>query len=176
MKRPTSVTVFGVLNVVLGTLRLFGSLFAAAVLALAKATVVHASPFIEALHRHAVYRLFVTVGIPLQFVAAAVLVVAGVGLLLMKRWARVTTIVYAIYAIFQALISIAVSVSVVIPAAVEASSGRGPEAMLAMITSVAGLAGRVLGLAYPILLLIFMTRPKVVEAFRAGESTPLSSA
>jgi hypothetical protein len=174
MKRPTSVTVFGVLNIVFGVFGLLSLLFAAAFLAAAKATGAHRPLVFETLHSH-VYRVWTTVSLPLGFVAAGVLVVAGVGLLVMKRWARVMTIVYAIYALVQALAGIAITFTVLLPAAVEASSRRGPEAIAAIAGFVGAIVGGVLGLAYPILLLIFMTRPRVVEAFRASEGTPLSS-
>ena len=42
---------------------------------------------------------------------------------------------------------------------------QGPEAVGGMIGAMAGTVGGVFGMIYPILLLVFMTRPKVVRAF-----------
>ena len=50
----------------------------------------------------------------------------------------------------------------------------GPAAPVAMVAGVIGMViGLLLGLTYPILLLIFMTRPKVVAAFGPEEIPPV---
>lgn len=84
MRRPASVTAFGVLNIVFAVLGLLVSLFDAAVLAVAPTRAG------ELLVSHSdVCRVWRDASLQLGFVAPCVHVVAGIGLLKMKRWARV---------------------------------------------------------------------------------------
>lgn len=55
----------------------------------------------------------------------------------------------------------------------EASRKQGPEAAAAIGGAIGGTVGGCFGLIYPILLLIFMTRPKLVAAFNPPDAPPV---
>ena len=98
--------------------------------------------------------------------ATAVKLTAGIGLLRMKPWARLLSIGFAIYAIVFTILSMAVNfIFLLRPMLEEASHKHGPEAAAAIGGAIGGTVGGCFGVIYPILLLIFMTRPKVVAAF-----------
>jgi hypothetical protein len=102
---------------------------------------------------------------PLDAVCDVALMAAGIGLLRLKNWARVLSIGYAIYGIILALIESAVMFVVVrrvlagFPQV--SQSGFGMAVGAAMVEAV-------ITLAYPILLLYFLTRAKAVRAFQPG--------
>jgi hypothetical protein len=58
---------------------------------------------------------------------------------------------------------------VIPPILQEASQNPGPEAAGAVAGAVGGSAGGCLGMIYPVLLLIFLTRPKLLAAFRVAQ-------
>lgn len=167
MQRPTSITVFGILNIVFAVLGVFGVL--ATVALFASAATGH-NPVIRLMRENPGYAAFLKVTIPLGLIAAVVLLAAGIGLLLLKPWARVTSIGYAIYTIAMGIIGMAVNVVFVVrPLLAEAAQAQGPEAAGAIGGAIGGSIGGCLGLIYPILLLVFMTRPKVAAAFRPAQ-------
>jgi hypothetical protein len=168
MNRPTSVTVFGILNIVFSVWGLFGVLFSALVMALGSAPGTFGGPAVAAMQSHPVLRVWTIASLPLGLMAAIVLFAAGIGLLLLKPWARVASIGYGIYAIIMAIAGIVLNVTITVPLMMQTSvAGPGGE-----IAAVAGMVGAVFGglisLIYPTLLIIFMTRQNVVDAFRAG--------
>ena len=92
-------------------------------------------------------------------VAGIVIVAAGIGLLGLKPWARTASIVYAVYAIVATTVGTILNLTVVLPRVAELAPG--------LMGGMVGVScGSVIYLVYPILLLIFMTRPNVVAAFR----------
>jgi hypothetical protein len=44
-----------------------------------------------------------------------------------------------------------------------------PAGVIAVVAQISFVLGIVIGLAYPVLLLIFMTRPKIIGAFNSNE-------
>jgi hypothetical protein len=96
-----------------------------------------------------------------------VLLAAGIGLLHLKPWARILSMAYAIYAILFGILGMVVNfIFMIQPMLEQARQQQGPEAAGAIGGAVGGTIGGCFGLIYPVLLLIFMTRPKVVAAFR----------
>ncbi len=175
MTRPTTVTVFGILNLVFGTLGAVGVLLGAVVIVVARIASAREDLVTEALRTHPAYRTWVAVSLPIGFAAAVFLIVAGAGLLYMRPWARVGSIVYGIYGIVMGLANMGWNAAILLPIAAEAASRRGPEGAAALGGAIGTVLGGLIGLAYPVLLLVFMTRPRIVEAFRAGRIPPLSS-
>ena len=155
--RPTSVTVFGVLNIIFGAWGLLGIVMLAALFAIGWVAGRHAfpPPPLMLLERHPVALAWTLASIPLGLVATGVLIAAGIGLLRMKRWARTASIVCGICGI--------VAASIVIPVSF---LRRGPTVGIAH-----GLVGCI-GLIYAIVLLVFVFRRSVVEAFRAAAEAP----
>ena len=162
--RPTSVTVFGVVDVVLGVLGLigvpaaWGEFLAGAGGDDPVVAVTMASPFL---------RGWFVVSLILGFVMVNVLILAGVRLLRLRPWARTACIVFAIYAIVTNVAGMILRLAVVFPRVAELTQQAAEPQAAGMMAGMAGRACRgVIGLVYPILLLIFMMRPKVVAAFR----------
>jgi hypothetical protein len=92
---------------------------------------------------------------------------------MMKPWARKLSIAYAIYALVFGVVGIVVNFLFVVRPMLEQAQGRqGPEAAGAIGGAFGGTIGGCFGLVYPILLLIFMTRPNVVAAFRTAVPPP----
>jgi hypothetical protein len=86
----------------------------------------------------------------------------GVGLLLLKNWARIGSIVYAIIAI----VYVPIGSLVMWPFTkrmMEQTPGA-PPGMMAGFALIGLVLGIIFGLAYPVVLIFFMTRSNVIEA------------
>ena len=92
MQAPTSVTVFGILNIVFGLLGLFGTAFSAVALFAAGGN----NPFL--VNQPPLVMTWMQFSIVLGGVASVVLLISGVGLLRLRPWGRTMAIGYAVYA------------------------------------------------------------------------------
>lgn len=170
MQRPTTVTVFGVLNLVFGGLGLLCTPISVIMLFQQAQA---GNPMSRILEENAAYRVYLIAAAVAGVLAALVLIAAGIGLLQMKPWARLTSIGYAIFGIVMGVVGIILNiVFVFVPMTTQAREG-GPEAAVAAMGLVGGMAGGCLSLVYPILLLIFMTRPKIRNAFLPQSVPPV---
>lgn len=156
MERPTSITVFGVLNIVFGALGVLGTCFSILDFFL---PLVPMPPIIE--EPGPVLRAYSLGSSVLHFIASIVLVVAGIGLLKLRPWARIMSIGYGIYDIVSCLINMVVGPIMMSRMVVEMGES---EVVVAVV--IAGILGPCVGLIYPILLIIFMCREAAVTAFR----------
>lgn len=168
MNRPASVTVFGVLSIVFGTLGLLGTAFGAAMLIILKSSPQRpGSPnnvFMPNLHP--VADAWTMIGIPLGMVFTIVLIVSGIGLLRLRPWGRKLSLIYVVYTLISVAIGVVIQAVFVIPATLEqARALNTPEANGAFIGAIIGMASAGIGLIYPGLLWYFMTRPHVLVAF-----------
>ncbi|MBI4559132.1 MAG: hypothetical protein HY706_16225 [Candidatus Hydrogenedentes bacterium] len=105
------------------------------------------------------------------FVASALLIAAGVGLFLLKPWARTLSIGYTIYAIASVVVGAVITWLVFIPEITKEIGAQTPAPMVPMM-AVSMSFGTCAGLVYPILLLIFMLLPKVASAFKPPPPGP----
>ena len=170
MQRPTAVTVFGILNVVVAVLGVFAMIATMAMFSMPGAS---NNPVVRIMRESPAYAAWLKLTIPLGLLACVVLLAAGIGLLRLKSWARKVSIGYAIYAIAFGLLGMAMNfIFLLRPMFEEAQRRQGPEAAGAIGGAVGGTIGGCFGLIYPILLLIFMTRPKVVAAFHPPVPPP----
>ena len=94
MKRPQSVTVFGILNIVFGAIGIVGLVIN---LAAMNSEVAKSNPVFKIIEKEPVYRAFMEASVYAGAVVSLVLIVAGIGLLNLKSWARKLSIGYAIY-------------------------------------------------------------------------------
>jgi hypothetical protein len=173
-ERPTSVTVFGILNIVFAVLGLFGLL---ATIALFSVSGASNNPVVQIIREKPIYAMWLKLTIPLGLLSCAVLLGAGIGLLFMKSWGRTASIGYAVYAIVVGLVSILMNLTFLLPPMLEhARQAQGPEAAGAIGGAVGASLGGFFGLIYPILLLIFMTRPRVSAAFQTDAPPPVPMA
>jgi hypothetical protein len=168
MQRPTSVTVFGVLNIVFGALGLLSTLFTGAAVFLVEAQQ-RQMPGMEEVNP--VWEAWLKIIVVVSVVAAFVLITAGFGLLGLRRWGRVLAIVYAVYAITSCVLGVVMQyVFVTQPLLEQQNNPNGREAamMMAGVSLVSSCAGAI----YPLLLWYFMSRPHVVAAF-SGLGAPV---
>lgn len=166
MNRPTSVTVFGILNIVFAALGFFGVLAMGALLFLPQPAN-SPNPVIQLIHDNSAYAAWVEISTVLGAFSISVLLVAGIGLLKMRSWARILSIVYAIYSIVMIIVSTVVNFFLLVqPLLAQAKSQSGPAAAGAIGGAIGGTIGGCFGVIYPICLLVFMLLPKVSAAFR----------
>jgi hypothetical protein len=165
MQRPTSVTVFGVLNIVFGALGFFAMMFTVIVFILPLPTA--NNPVLEIMRNSPGYTVWMKLAVPLGFLATGVSIAAGAGLLKLKSWGRTLSIGYAIYSIVACLLGAVLNyIFIMQPLMERASQKSGPEAAALIGGAIGGTFGSCFGMIYPVLLLIFMLRPNVVAAFR----------
>ena len=175
MHRPTSVTVFGILNLVFAALGLCGVAFAVMGLTvmanLPEGADRPPNPQLDALQNPA-YMAFNYASIGLGFLATIVLAIAGIGLLKLKSWGRSLSLGYAAYSVVMQIVGVVVSyIFLIQPAMALAEQGNDPQAQGQMVGAIVGGAvGGCIGLVYPILLAFFMFRPNVKAAFGAGSA------
>jgi len=148
IEKPTSITVFGILNIVFGCYQLIQ--FFKMVPTYKGLVTVEGLP----------YLLFVSiigVGLPVW------LLILGIGLLKMKTWARNGSCMYARIRIIVTVIIMGLSVASLI-----VNRSAFPMAKLLPVIFVM-LLGLIETFIYPLLLLIFMQPAKVKQAFSAIE-------
>jgi hypothetical protein len=92
---------------------------------------------------------------------AIVLLACGIGLLHLKKWARETTLVYGWIALAWGILG------TIITAILFSSnlSGASQEELPVVVGSIiGGMCGGLVGLIYPVILIVYMRKPHVVEA------------
>ena len=129
------------------------------------------NPVVQIIQSSPAYAAWMKISVALGVVVVVALLAAGIGLLNLKPWARTLSIVYAIYAIIMTLTGDVINYFFLIqPMLQKAHSEQGPEAAGAIGGAIGGLFGGCIGMIYPILLLIYMTRPHVIAAFNQSAS------
>jgi len=145
--RPTSITVFGILNIVFGSLGLICTPFGlVAIFALPNAM----NPSGSAL-------VWLLVSTFVGFVCSILLLTVGIGLLYQKRWARIWCLGYGWFSIIWGIIGLIVNIGLT----VSGEFGYRQENIPGVI---GGFCGGLVGFIYPILLIIFMQKPNVKNA------------
>ncbi len=159
--RPTAVTVFGILGIIFGAMGLICT-----PIALLIPTIIPSN-----LEETQTYKVWQTVAAFIGFGFAVWLLVTGIGLLKMTRWARRSAVIFSCINIIWILISAGMTIAsfslgwVKLPQAAESSQAAG---MIGGI--VGGTCGSLFALLLPILMLIFMMSAKVKQAFAPLES------
>jgi hypothetical protein len=152
--RPTPVTVFGILNIVFGSLGLLCTPLAIAALWIPQQP--------GAYQMGTAMMAYTIVGYIVGFFCAILLLAAGIGLLYQKRWARQCSYGYGWFAIVWGIIGIIITVAMM--ASGMGGSGGAEETATKVGGVVGGMCGGIIGLIYPVFLVIFMKRQNVVEA------------
>jgi hypothetical protein len=95
-----------------------------------------------------------------------VLLAAGIGLLLAQNWARILSIAYSIIDMIYVVAGVVVGYPLMHTMIAQMPGvPPGLKGLIAAMALPALVIVTVFHLAYPVLLLIFMTRPKVIAAF-----------
>ena len=170
-----SATIFGMLNIGFGLLGLMNvllsSMFDILGAMAANPAFNWVAAFLATLNHNLGYILWNQIAIPLNAAASLLQVAAGIGLLLLKNWARLASIGCGVYKILFVMFNIAVLWLAL--GANLATAMQGAGAILVVFLGLAGFVGTVLTLVYPVLLIYFLTRPKAVQAFQPAPSLPL---
>ncbi len=145
--RPVSVTVFGILNIVFGSLVLLCAPFSLLTMS-AMPGLMSPTP---------VARAWLIVGQVIGLLGAAVLLSTDIGLLKLRSWARRWAVGYAWFAIAWDILAVGVNAVLMAGNAFGYSSEAIPGA-------IGGMIGGLVGLAYPILTVIFLRKPRVRTA------------
>ena len=165
MKRPAAATVFGILNIVFAVFGVFGVIGSAMMFAVAGDA--SKNPVLQIIRDNPAYAAWMKLSIPLGLATSAALLAAGIGLLHLKPWARVLSIVYAVYAIVMVITGTVVNYLFLLQPLMQQARGKsGPEAAAAIGGAIGGTVGGCFGVLYPAALLIFMLLPKVSAAFK----------
>jgi hypothetical protein len=171
MKRPTAITVFAVLNIGFAALGFFGILFSAVMF---RAMRDSGNPVFQIMRDNPSYAAWVKISIPISLLSSLVLLASGIGLWLMKNWARKLAIADALFSLGFGLVGQVMNFFYLVqPLMEQASHKRGPEAFGAAGGAVGGVIGGCFGMIYPIVLLIFMLRPTLVAAFQPEPVAPV---
>ncbi|MGD1084797.1 MAG: hypothetical protein ABSA47_08635 [Verrucomicrobiota bacterium] len=166
-ERPVSVTIFGILNIGFGALGLLSLGMQNAEESFAAKSPLpwlnRVLGLLSDMYHDPTYVLWRDISVPLRALAGVALLAAGIGLLRRKNWARLASIGYGVYAILFVLANLLVMV-LVLGGPVRESLRNDP-ALLVILGGVLLVAGLLISLAYPALLIFFMTRPKILPAF-----------
>ena len=145
MNRPTSVTILGIVNLLIAIVLSFGIY-----------GVAFEMPVPQVLKDNPDLLTVMHMIVTLRFVGLIMLFLAGIGLLLLKPWGRRFAIAYSCYMIVMAVVGFLFGVHV--------------NDLIGNLSHDQVVSGAMfsegVGLIYPVLLLVFMFRSNVVEAFR----------
>jgi len=170
-KRPASLIVFGVLHLIFGLTGIVTTGLLLVMLTVRLPMPEGSFDLQLALEEQVEwYHTFMMVAGVLGVIVSFILVAAGIGLLQRREWARKVTIGYGIYGVVTGLVSSWVQMFHVIPLMEEMLETANTAERAGVIGGIAGgYGGMCMGLAYPILVLIFMNRSVVKEATAEAE-------
>jgi hypothetical protein len=170
--RPTSWTVFGIINLVFGVFGLLGGLFALLVPVLPRPAGAE-NPVLKLLDESAAYRVFYWISTPLGVAASVLLGVAGIGLLRNRSWGRALSLAYAWYGLVAALVGVAATWFLVLQPLLARIDGESGVARMAMLVGVIGGGiGSLAAFVYPAVLLVFMRTDARALALPQGPAQP----
>ncbi len=145
-QRPTSVTVFGILNIIFGSLGLICTpVGLVAIFVMPNAM----NPDGSAI----AWLLLSTV---IGFGCTILLLTVGIGLLYLKAWARIWCLGYGWFAIVWGIVGMIVNIGL----SVSGASGYNQDTPHV----IGGFCGGLIGFVYPILLVVYMRSPNVKNA------------
>ncbi len=149
MSKPVAVKVFGILNIVFGSLGLVTSPLNFANLGQA----------VEILGAQGFYRQWLYLSAGIAPIMALILLILGIGLLRYAEWGRRGTVIYSWFSIALVIVSSLITIT-----SLASQLGDSNPAVIGAI--IGGVIGTIIGLIYPIVSLIFLTRPSARDACR----------
>ncbi len=167
-QRPMATLIFGILSIGLALL----SVASPVMQAMAKAlnTTKTPNPVLDAMNADPDFMKFSHFATGVSIAFGVALLTFGIGLLLLRNWARLGLIIYSIAAIVYSPVSVYITYPVMV---------RGMEAaphmthgMATGITAVSMGFALLIGMGYAGLLLYYMTRQNVIDACNPDEADP----
>lgn len=171
MNRPTSVTVLGILNIVFAAFGLMGIAFSILMM-FVKPDLNVKNPVLDVMRQNPGYVMYTNISMVVGAVFTLVLLLAGIGLLMLRPWGRWLSIAYAVFAIISLIVNSLINYYFLLAPMIDKLAALPPGQEKAAATGgiVGMVAGICLGPIYPVILLVFMFRPNVMAAFRAQDS------
>jgi len=166
MQRPASVIVFGVLNIAFGILGLFSlPIVFHSILTGFSGT----NPYFS---DSVVFKIWSIVALVISPLSVIALFASAYGLLKMRDWGRNLAIIYTAVTIVTSLVGLVISWVYITGPMLERFAGDDSgQAAGAWIGAIASVIGTCVGMAHPIFMWYFMTRPRVLAAFAAHNPT-----
>ena len=166
MTRPTSVTVIGILHIVFGGMGVIcvpvGMFFLAVLPALMRHAV-FAHPLPPVFQEENLRSGLMAFNLMRALIVSIALIVAGIGLLRMKSWGRILSIIYGVYGVLAAL---------VVPLVAYHFMPRAPNEAEEVGRAIGVPIGICCAIIYPVVVLIVMLAPSVAAAFRGSALAP----
>jgi len=166
---PASIKTFGILNLVFAGLGAIGLLFTWGMY-FGGMRFGPRNPVVEIAHHSPTYMSFLKWSILLSVLGILALAASGIGLLGMKLWGRKLAIVYALYGVGSAVVGLVMTQVYVLGPLSETHSA------VAGAGSAGGYMGGILGIVYPVILLVFMMKRNVVLALTRASEPPVPPA
>ena len=166
MNRPTSVLVFAILHLILGAGGVLGLAFELTRRLGLFEIPTENNPVFQLMEDNAAFKLYSDVTQVVGVAATIVLIASAIGLLKMKPWARTVTIAYGVYSIAMYLMGTVVNHALIFGPMLEETAGTsGPERIGAVAAVIGAIVFTLLFTGYWILVIVFLTRRRVVAAF-----------
>lgn len=162
-ERPTSVTVYAILNLIMCALGVLGTIFWL-IGKLGLLPVPDEKPaFQVAMESNVGFTLYTDILTAVGLLITILVIAASIGMFMLKPWARKVTIGWGIYSVVFLLINY--GISYVLLYGPMLADMTGTDLVVAKAMMISGAVMSVLFIGYHLLMIFFMTRPKVVDAF-----------
>ena len=171
---PAAPKVFGILNIVFGTIGIITSLFSFRIY---YGSLENQVGLVADLARSdAFYLTSMRVIMIPGFIFVLLELASGIGLLKTREWARKIAISCAIYSILAGLFTAWLTFTHVLPFTfshvLPTSTDPAVASITRAISTISTVIGLIVGLLYPILTLVFLTRPRLRAHFAATSAAP----
>jgi len=173
--RPTGVTVLAILSIVFGITGLFGLAISAAMMLAAGASF-GPNPIIDKMAESTAYQVFYYVTLFIGFVFTILLFIGGIALWKMSKLGRHLLVSYAVYAVIAAIVINTVNVLFVFLPAIQ-EPDNSTQVAVQVMSIVGSVVGGLVGLIFPIAILVYFSRPAVKDAVAnwGSEIDPVTS-
>ena len=161
MKRPTAVTVFGVLNIVWAGFGFICIPLGALGMAFSQ------DQMHEIIKESRVYTLWTWIYMGIGLIGSGIQLATGIGLLRLRPWARTLAVYYSGFSLVIGILGMILDTLLFYRPALEQFSSQqaGPEAVGMFVGIGLGVLISLLALVYAVALIVVLTRPRIVAAF-----------
>jgi hypothetical protein len=166
---PRSIKTLGTLNLVFAGLGLLGSAMTYAMYFGGLKLTPH-DPIGDAVRSSPAYLSFLKASMVAGLISHCVLAASGFGLHRMRSWGRKLALGYAVYAIVGGIAGVVMMVHYIMPVAAKLPGPAGQAGIMG------GVMGGLIALAYPIVLIVFMSKRNVRDAFEQANEPPVPPA